>query len=178
MITVALIVYLGYSLQEHSLDRLLELQSGLNGYGQSGRTNLYINGLRLAKRTAGLGIGAGGFIKSVLTEPNMRYTDHIGASHNLWLEILVDYGGIVWSLFVFWLFSTFWYIVKVRKIAKKYKHDNIERALRYTIIVMVSFPLCFMMNSSIFRWTILWTMFASLTVISEAAWKLERLYKH
>jgi teichuronic acid biosynthesis protein TuaE len=177
IILITLIVYLAFTYQEHSLYRLQQLEEGLNGASQVGRTNLYINGLRLAKQTAGLGVGAGGFLKSVQTGSDMRSTGGIFVSHNLWIEVLVDYGAIVWSLFIFWLFSTFWYVVKVRRTAKLMKNDDVERALRYTIILMVAFPFCFMMNSSILRWTILWTIFASLAVICEIAWKMEKFYK-
>jgi O-antigen ligase len=175
VLLIALIFYLAFEFQEHTLSRLEDLQEGLSGSSQVGRTNLYINGLRLIKSTAGLGVGAGGFMNSVRIGSNMRTTDRIYASHNLWIEILADYGIIVWSLFIFWLIATFCYIVKVRNIAKKIGHDGMESALRYTIILMVSFPFCFLMNSSIFRWTILWSMFGCLAVITEVAWKLQRM---
>jgi len=64
-------------------------------------------------------------------------------------------------MFIFWLIATFSYVVKVRIIAKKNGHDDMESALRYTIILMVSFPFVFD-DSSIFRWTILWSMFGCL----------------
>jgi len=178
VLLIALIFFLAFEFQEHTLSRLEDLQEGLSGSSQVGRTNLYINGLRLIKSTAGLGVGAGGFMNSVRIGSNMRPTDRVYASHNLWIEILADYGVIVWSLFIFWLIATFSYVVKVRIIAKKNGHDDMESALRYTIILMVSFPFCFLMNSSIFRWTILWSMFGCLAVITEIAWKAIRRYQH
>jgi hypothetical protein len=178
ILLIALIFYLAFEFQEHTLSRLEDLQEGLSGKGQVGRTNLFINGLRLIKSTAGLGVGAGGFMTSVRTGSNMLPTERIYASHNLWIEILADYGVFVWSLFIFWLIATFSYVVKARNIAKKIEHDDIENALRYTIILMVTFPFCFLMNSSIFRWTILWSMFGCLAVITEIAWKAIRRYQH
>ena len=175
VLLIALIFFLAFELQEHTLSRLEDLQEGLSGSSQVGRTNLFINGLRLIKSTGGLGVGAGGFMNSVRIGSNMRPTDRIYASHNLWIEILADYGVIVWSLFIIWLIATFSYVVKMRNIAKKTGQDDMESALRYTIILMVTFPFCFLMNSSIFRWTILWSMFGCLAVITEVAWKLQRM---
>ncbi len=169
------VILFAFQFQNISFRKLQSLDEGLQGRNQIIRTNLSLNGLMLFLQSKGLGVGAGGFEKSVLTEPGMFPTYNVGPAHNLWIEILANYGLFVWGGFVAWLIAIYWSVSKIRKFAKKSKLMELELAMRHTMILIMSFPFCFMMHSSILRWTMLWTVLATIAIMAELGRK-QRTY--
>jgi hypothetical protein len=163
----SIIAYSAFQLQPASLGRFEALQEGIHGGSVDIRTNLTINGLRLVKETVGIGVGAGGFEQSVMTGSNMLDTAYIGSAHNLWIEVMANYGLLVWSLFILWLATALVTAIKILQWSKKVKHYNITNLGKYNIILMSGFPAGFMLNSSILRWTMLWTALATVAAMNE-----------
>lgn len=78
---------------------LLEVSSSSTSGGE--RINLLKDGFWMIYKTHGIGVGAGNFQANVLMAP---YPTHrIVDPHNLWMEILAEYGLVVFFLIAAWL---------------------------------------------------------------------------
>ena len=89
-----------------------ELASSDGSGGQ--RLNLIRDGLWMTEQTHGIGVGAGNFEANVLAAPFP--TRGLVNPHSLWVEILSQYGTIVFLLFVFWI--AFCLIAGIRLIGR------------------------------------------------------------
>jgi O-antigen ligase len=167
VIFLFLTCFFAFQIQPASLSRLLSLQDGFVGENQVIRINIFINGLRLFVESSGFGVGAGGLERRVVNDANMLFTGGINSVHNLWIEVLAKYGLFVWVLFVLWLISVFLSAVQARKKFEISKKFFLERAMRASIVLLSSYPLCFLVNSSTFRWAMLWVSFASVSIITD-----------
>lgn len=167
LLFLAIPIYFAFQSQQASLNRFMQLQEGLYGDSQVTRTNMYINGLRLFGKSLGFGVGAGGLESRMLFDPDMLPTENISAVHNLWIEILAKYGALVFGVFILWLCSLFWSTVRARRCIEIYNDTSCERATRAVMLLLISYPLCFLMNSSILRWAMLWTTLATLSLTNE-----------
>lgn len=76
------------------------------------RVNLALNALWMIYKTSGRGVGAGGF-EIIHEQGSVPYwTDGIINPHNFWLEILSEYGIIIFLLFVTCYFVLFYLSLK------------------------------------------------------------------
>lgn len=84
-----------------------QIEAGESGIGTvSIRKNLIFEGLAMLFNTCLLGVGPGAFKDNV---KNLTLTNHIVNPHNLWIEILSQYGIIVFAAFVF-LYIRVWLV--------------------------------------------------------------------
>lgn len=94
-----LVLYLGVPPVREALDALI--YTGREGYisGDTGRVNLWRNGLIFLGTTLGLGVGAGN-IETWMADFPLLPTKNIVNMHNWWLEIMVAYGVLVFIAYL------------------------------------------------------------------------------
>ncbi len=120
------------------------------------RINLTKNGLAFVYSTAGFGVGAGNaeYWMSKFAEYD---TGGIVNLHNWWLEVLVNYGILVFAAYV-WLFSSvvrgLW---RANRMAITKQHKMLSQAL---LVALVGFPLASISSSSIMAMAPHWFLFA------------------
>lgn len=95
---IILVIVFVPSIRE-SLSQLFYLSGDFYNTGDSRRVNLWRNGLIFLAETYGLGVGAGNIESWMALVPFMS-VDEFTNIHNWWLEILVGYGVVVFSLYV------------------------------------------------------------------------------
>lgn len=72
------------------------------------RANLSANGLDLYLKSFGMGTGAGSFQDEIRDSNDLLPTGDIVDPHNFYIEILSQYGTVVFALFVFWYCRCFY----------------------------------------------------------------------
>jgi len=110
------------------------------------RTNLVRNGLSLLYSTAGFGVGAGNAEYYLLTNP-----------HNWWLEILIDYGILIFVGYIIF------YMGIIQNLWKLYhkKQTREEKMICEALLVsLVGFFLASISSSSIMAFKPQWLLFA------------------
>jgi teichuronic acid biosynthesis protein TuaE len=78
------------------------VEQGLSGESNTSRLNLTLNGLWMAVDSGGLGVGAGGYEVVTKTEYTPYPTGGLATPHNFWIEVLAQYGVVVFGLLLFW----------------------------------------------------------------------------
>lgn len=119
------------------------------------RRGVFEEGVRFLVESAGFGSGAGSFEEMMLRSP--KY-DGISNPHNLFLEIFVQYGVIVFGLFIYW----FWLILK--KIYKNTSLNGYSKRILYMAIFTI--PITGIINSAALGYTVWWIYFSSLMMIA------------
>ncbi|MBZ2174077.1 O-antigen ligase family protein [Schnuerera sp. xch1] len=103
------------------------------------RLNLIKNGLHFLKETIGFGTGAGNIEYWMETE-RIYYVGSIRNMHNWWVEILVGYGIVVFTGYI-------WVYFKMAK-ALYYSHINTkDRFIKNTSLVLLSIMTAFIITS-------------------------------
>lgn len=125
------------------------------------RWNLAWNGLWFLFRSAGMGVGAGGY--SVLLERGAGIvpTRGITSSHSFWVEVLAEYGVIVTLLMLAWLV---WIAVSALRSLTG-RGDMADDTGKVLVLAVVSvLPISFV-NSNYLRQAIYWLYFAVLVAM-------------
>ncbi len=133
-------------------------------FGQSGssdnvRINLIKNGFIFLGKSLGLGVGAGQTEYWMANDAvyDVRIFTNM---HNFWMEILVNYGVLLFLFFVVFYFRLIW---KFAKAAKKLPTNDPQRWTYVSIVaVMVSFIVAAISASSILSVEWLWFCLALL----------------
>ena len=141
-----------FALQLSSIDTQVRLDSGSIAI----RANLVLNGLEFLYSTAGFGVGAGNAEYWIANFA--RYdTEGIINLHNWWLEILVNYGVIIFAGYVamyLWLIWSLWHNLKTAR-------DSWERMIGEALLVaFVGFALASISSSSIMGFIPCWMLLA------------------
>lgn len=110
---------------------LRELSSSSGSGGQ--RVNLMKDGLWMTARTHGVGVGAGNFETTVLEGPYP--TNGLVNPHSLWIEILSQYGVLVFLLYASWLAICL--ITGMRLLNQSETLGRPERALGLALVLSV-----------------------------------------
>ncbi|MFI3252360.1 MAG: O-antigen ligase family protein [bacterium] len=117
------------------------------------RYNLTLNSLYFTSKTFFLGVGAGNF-EYWITNFSLVSTSGITNSHNWWLEILSEYGIIVLTGYLI-------YIFKIYQETKKDSNDKFSESFRYCIFLfLITFSIGCISPSSILEMEWLWLLFA------------------
>ena len=128
------------------------------------RINLARNGLSLLYSTAGFGVGAGNAEYYMVTNP-----------HNWWLEILVDYGIIVFVGYIIFYIGIIQNLWKVYRKKQTVKEKMICEAL---LVSLVGFFFASISSSSIMAFKPQWLLFAfALTYLNYFRNREEQIYK-
>jgi len=124
------------------------------------RVNLALNALWMIYKTSGRGVGAGGF-EIIHEQGSVPYwTDGIINPHNFWLEILSEYGIIIFLLFVTCYFVLFY--LSFKKLLNK-KHLGKERVVNLMVVVaLAGYFFAAITNSSYLEQPTNWVFLASI----------------
>ena len=128
------------------------------------RINLIRNGLIMLKNSHFLGVGAGNFIVYA-KDYSQNYYNTLGItdSHNLWLEMLVDYGVIIFSFFVFL------YIILLVKSLKLFFSSNKNFSQRakylYSFSALSGFTISSLSPSNIVASPIMWIFLSFIALV-------------
>lgn len=135
-----------------SIGRQVDLMEGSMGV----RINLIKNSLLFLYKTAGFGVGAGN-AEYYMADFSQYNTYGILNPHNWWLEILVNYGLLVFAGYLLFYFGI---IFNLWKIFKK-SLSKIEKMICESLLVsLVGFFFASMSSSSILAFTPQWLLFA------------------
>ena len=143
----------GIGLAYFSADLFLRLSSRLDSGGlfsDEGRVFLIIEGIKICCDTLGLGTGIGSMISVYFN----RVGSGILATHNVLIELLVQYGVVIGAFFVF-------FVAKLFFAARKQR----DFALRYLVFSgVLSLPIWGVINSVYWTLPALWAFMATLCV--------------
>ncbi|WP_071392698.1 O-antigen ligase family protein [Bacillus tuaregi] len=95
------------------------------------RTNLIKNGYIFLSNTFGFGTGAGN-IEYWMANYSEYYTEGIVNMHNWWMEILVGYGVIIFTLYIIFYFKLF------KSFYKRYRNSNDKKDITISLGIMCS----------------------------------------
>lgn len=148
---IALIVYIYFD-----YFGLIFLRFADQGLADDGRSRLLSSGLDALTRSGFIGVGAGNF------QPIMDNVYHLKltSAHNFFLEVGVQYGIIIFILFL-GLF------VRILTNTK----TNTEKSVRFiTFASIITFPMSSIINSGYLLNVWVWIYIASLYVVSDATY--------
>jgi len=128
------------------------------------RINLIRNGLIMLKNSHFLGVGAGNFIIYEKEYTKMHYkTRGITDSHNLWLEMLVDYGVIIFSFFVF--LYVFLIVKSLRLFFSSNKSFSQRAKYLYSFSALAGFTISSLSPSNIVASPIMWIFLSFIALV-------------
>lgn len=131
------------------------------------RKSLYLNGLHFAIESYGFGVGAGNV--EYYMENSPIYFTHAIDMHNWFLEILVNYGILV---FIGYLFLYFGLLRSLYQIYRKTKFPQYKLAAQGLLVSMVGFSVASLSSSSIISFIPQWLLFGcALALINIARQK-------
>lgn len=138
---------------------IFETEESMNSIGA--RQQLIRNGLDALWLTNGLGVGGGA--SQAVQEQAGGAAGTLRSMHNFWVEVLVEAGIGMFSLFVMWYLSLAFKLYRIYKAAKsdfyKYQAGSLFLALMIFVVACVS-------ASSVIYLFSMWLMFAmSIAVI-------------
>lgn len=132
------------------------IKSDIGTNSDKTRINLIKNGFLMLEDTYLLGVGAGNIEANMLDYSSYNYVGNIKNMHNFWMEILVNYGIVIFIIFISWYYTV------IRKLFMAYKDPNLNKYKRMTslmIISMVMFVISSMSPSSIMSGVYIWIYF-------------------
>lgn len=145
------------------------------------RTDLIENGISMLKNTLGMGVGAGGFERSITLYPEL-YIRGATNPHNLIVEIFSQYGIIIGCLFFLWLGYCFLLILAVPKIIEKLKpnqeKDFYKNAVFTGFLLLIGFPFYTSINSSFITFTFFWATIASIALITSMSYQIIKIRRN
>jgi O-antigen ligase len=150
-----------------TVDKVLHLGLEFHrGGSASARLNLMLSGLQFTTDSFGFGTGAGSFERMI--ESGSANFDTYGAinPHNFWIEILSQYGIIVFSLVVAWLVHVsgrMWRAVRVNKAGDATQYWPPMAA----ITAMLGYVFAALASSRFLAEPCNWVFLSTLMVISD-----------
>ncbi len=121
------------------------------------RMNLVRNGLIFLRDSHFLGVGAGSF-EYWIAEAHLYYVGGITNAHNWWLEILVDYGVVIFALFLVFYIGLLWNLFH---ICRQSKNEILKAISLATFISLVEFSIASESASGLSREYFVWLLFAT-----------------
>lgn len=165
-----ILVLVGYTLLSSSLASHIEVFRTLPGQmrsigaGDSStviRMNLIRNGWGFLQESHYLGVGAGSF-EQWMTERSAFYTGGITNPHNWWLEVLVDYGLLVFSLFMVFYVGLLWSLFRIFRSSDD---GAVKVAAFAAFVALVEFAVASSSSSGLMRMYCVWLLFATALCI-------------
>lgn len=162
-ISIGIIFLIGISFllflnNDFFLTILFRLQE--QGLEDNARSNLITMGIDALVKSYLLGIGAGNFTAVM----HNMYLQELTAPHNLFLEVLVQYGLIIFTLFIGMLI----------KILKKNRHNKNKRYRFIVLSSIVMYPVSAIIDSGYILNSATWLFIVSLYIIADK--KYDRAY--
>jgi len=129
------------------------------------RTNLVLNGVWFSIISYGLGTGAGSFEHMVEHGHGLYPTGHIINPHNFWIEILAQYGIIIFIGFVMWFLRIAFIALRIRRNAKKNNDTNMCLVAEIILISLLGYVFAAVANSSYINQPVNWSILGSILVM-------------
>lgn len=122
------------------------------------RTSLVKNGLVFLQDSHFVGIGPGAF--EYYMEQTFLFFDTEGAinPHNWWLEILVDYGVLIFGLFLAFYIGLLW---NVFRVFRSTANQTLRMVALATLVSLAEFSVASMGPSGVIREYFVWLLFAT-----------------
>lgn len=152
------------------MDRTLS-EIEVSGTSVNVRISMIKNGLYFVKKTHGFGVGAGNFGYMVYHGYGKYKTGHDINPHNFWIEILSEYGVIVFALFVSWFVYIF--IKAIARLIYAYRTKDAELTLKMNLLIagIICYVPAAIENSRYINQPVNWLYLATLvcfsTILSE-----------
>lgn len=154
----------------------IELDSLLNSADEAGtstsiRINLMLNALLMVRDSFGFGVGAA--CHRVLMQMYSVAYYNTGATlvaHNLFIEILADYGILIFSASIVMFVSIFY---RLNKIKKSTEYFDQRYSASMLIIINIIFLISSLSSSSIIQLTSLWINFGITSAFFNIDWGKE-----
>jgi len=121
------------------------------------RVDLVRNGLIFLQNSHFLGVGVGNFEYLMVNNP-VYYTWGIINAHNWWLEILVDYGVLIFSLFLVFYIGL---LGNLFHIFRNSRNQTLREASLATFISLAAFSISCLSSSGLSNKMFIWFLFAS-----------------
>ena len=172
----ALSTYLIVSGITDDLQLVDKMMKAVSTGGQKGsilvRINTTLDGLWMVSQSYGIGIGVGGFEYVMLHKPVPFYTYGISNPHNFSIEIMAEYGLLVFCLFAIVILLVFYFSFR------KYRSENSEDSLIGIIcfIAINGYLFATVANSSYLEQPVNWIFLGSvigLLSISNAKYQIK-----
>ncbi len=125
-----------------------------NGFSDSYREEIIYSGLGTLRENLYLGLGSGNFSIGIEKFSNFSLTQDFIASHNFFLEILVQYGLIIFIMFLFYL----------ARIYLNRKKDSISKFI--IVAFILSYAFTSVINSSYHLNTSTWIFLFSIQMFT------------
>lgn len=141
--------------------KLTRMHTEIQNVGSIGvRINLAKNAIWMVYSTYLMGAGAGSF-EVVQQQGNVPYyTNGIINPHNYWLEVLSQYGLIVFLLLLWWYCATF--ITAIKYSYTKYSYKIYSQTL---VVTLIGYIFASIANSSFIEQPTNWVFLASIMII-------------
>ena len=133
------------------------------------RLNLIRNGLRFLEDSHFLGVGAGGF-EYYMTKDVSYYTHETVDPHNWWLEVLANYGVLIFSLFLVFYLGILWNLLL---ISRRSKSQTLRLVSSATFVSLVAFSIANTSASQLMRNYVVWLLFATALCVMNS-YRLEK----
>lgn len=128
------------------------------------RLNMALNAIAALIESYGFGIGAGAFEAWISSGAAPYDVGRIVNAHNLWLEILAQYGIVVFCLVVWWLYGCF----RVAKASLTSDRPNVSLMSATLLCLLLAYVLAGFGSSSFLSSTINTMCVGSIAVLSAA----------
>lgn len=155
----------------------LSVMLGGDGLGTSGgsvakRWNLVMAGLWLLVESMGFGVGPGGF-EMVLRQRIVPFdTGGLVNPHNFWIEVLSQYGVLIFGAFVVWIVYLARQVDKRRRRASLDPESLESRQVAETILVgLAGYLFAAVANSTYMVQSTHWMFWASIVVMAAYLWR-------
>lgn len=119
------------------------------------RTDLFKAGIEFIKDSYGFGIGAGGFEELM---PSSKYYSGMINPHNIFIEIVSQYGILIFILFVYWLCIIGYGV---------WKNKTLSIQIRKILVsTLLCFPIIGAINSAALGYTYWWIFLTTVALIA------------
>lgn len=144
--------------------RAQRINAGMSQGSLYARLTMYADSMKAAIRTWGIGIGPAAFTNYFIANPS---ASGLVNPHNLYLEILVEYGVIIAVMFVYRIFGI---IVKTRRKVQYCKDKKIRNKYLIVCEMILLYCICCIASSSFmgyaWQWIII-TLGVAMAVLEE-----------
>ncbi|MFT6716910.1 MAG: teichuronic acid biosynthesis protein TuaE [Saprospiraceae bacterium] len=129
------------------------------------RKGLIFNGVLFLKDSYFLGVGAGNYKKYIKDQKGEYNTKYASQPHAWWIEILSQYGLIIFSLYFGFVGMLFLFFLKMKK---RYEIENQDCSLViFGMVFLVTFLLVSNASSTFINNPVNWISFSILTLVAD-----------
>lgn len=177
---VAVVVVYGIMNASYTQMRILDLLSGKDSSVGARRAQMY-NSFIFTSRTFGRGLGAGSFDAGVAHWYGLYKTYDgvvlITSAHNVLLEILGNYGVIIFVLMIVLLVRCWFLLWGSFRLARRRDDVESEQMFVAGLLWLTPFPLILAINSSILTFGMMWAALGTICVLAHMATRYHREFR-